>query len=385
MKNLWKYSLVLGIILMLVVSESDEVYYVLGPIGLFIPPLIFLYGVFGYIRNRKRKEYEPPKRPSVVSDSNPGMSHNLDQIEHEPQKGPSVVSDSNPGMVVRTTSQMSHNERAELARMEAELAQMRSENQMLRDRISSDFPEKAAPSPDSAPFDSDSDYLPDLPRTEIILSDPIPRRKPSLMPEIKYSNITVRSRIDRLFPFIVIDTETTGLDPNRSEIIEVSAVRYEEGFIPVSCFTTLCCPSSSIPRSASSVNHITHDMVAECPFFSQIASSLTKYISGCNIVGHNLPFDLKFLYAGGLDLSDSVRYYDTLQLARNTLTHEGQTTWDDELDREVPLDDYDVENYKLGTLCDYFGIEQSCAHRSLSDSYATGKLFENLVNLRKNK
>ena len=360
MKNLWKYSLVLGIILMLVVSESDEVYYVLGPIGLFIPPLIFLYGVFGYIRNRKRKEYEPPKRSSVVSDSNPGM-------------------------VVRTTSQMSHNERAELARMEAELAQMRSENQMLRDRISSDFPEKAAPSPDSAPFDSDFDYLPDLPRTEIILSDPIPRRKPSLMPEIKYSNITVRSRIDRLFPFIVIDTETTGLDPNRSEIIEVSAVRYEEGFIPVSCFTTLCCPSSSIPRSASSVNHITYDMVAECPFFSQIASSLTKYISGCNIVGHNLLFDLKFLYAGGLDLSDSVRYYDTLQLARNTLTHEGQTTWDDELDREVPLDDYDVENYKLGTLCDYFGIEQSCAHRSLSDSYATGKLFENLVNLRKNK
>ena len=104
-------------------------------------------------------------------------------------------------------------------------------------------------------------------------------------------------------------------------------------------------------------------MDADCPYFSQIGPSLSEYVTACNIVGHNLPFDLKFLYCNGLELSSSVRYYDTLRISRNTLTHKGEVEWSDELEEEVEIENYDVENYKLGTLCQYYGIDPGTAHR----------------------
>lgn len=199
------------------------------------------------------------------------------------------------------------------------------------------------------------------------------------MPEIKFSNITKKTNLDKLFPLVVIDTETTGLNPASGEIIEVSAIKYDIGFKPISCFTTLLKPHRKIPKDATEVNHITNEMVEDKPYFADIISSLSEYISGCNIAGHNLKFDLQFLFVSGLPLSSKVKYYDTLELAKHTLLSDKSKVWDKEEGRTVLTDESDVSDYKLCTLCDYYNIYPSNAHRALSDVYATGKVMEHLI------
>lgn len=253
-------------------------------------------------------------------------------------------------------------------------------------------PAKPAPDPDaeerarrrseflSSKYEEFNSALSAIPRAEVCVSEiKATRNAPSDMPEIKYSNITKRTNIDGLFLLIVLDTETTGLTPRGNDIIEVSAIRFDPGFVSVSCFTTLCKARKPVPSEASAVNNITDSMIEDKPFFSEIAASFTEYISGCNIAGHNLPFDLKFLYCCGVDLPEGVKYFDTLKLAQHTLKCSRSKEWDGDAGRSVAVEEYDVEDYKLETLCDYYGIFRNNAHRSLSDCLATAKVFERLI------
>lgn len=192
------------------------------------------------------------------------------------------------------------------------------------------------------------------------------RRLVSEMPLFHFTNITKATNFQKIFPIVVLDVETTGLKVRGDSIIEVSAIKYEEKFTsPTSCFTSLVKPKKPIPASATAVNGITDEMVSGAPYFEQIADSFSKYIEGCNVLGHNLPFDLKFLFCGGVRFSEKMRYYDTLDLVKRTL------------DRET-----DVYDYKLDTLAEYFGIYRDNAHRSLSDCFATSFVFRGLVYLR---
>lgn len=222
--------------------------------------------------------------------------------------------------------------------------------------------------------------LESIPRVEVATSSAkVNRRQPTDMPPVSLSNITVRTHLDKLFPLVVIDTETTGTTPRGNDIIEVSAVRFENGFIPVSCFTTLCKARNPIPPAAAAVNHITDEMIADKPYFWEVAASLSEYLKGCNIVAHNMDFDRKFLFCCGCELPEDVKYFDTLDLAKRVLTCPSSKKWDNEIKAKIPVDNYDVENYKLDTLCEYYGIYRNDAHRALSDAYATGLLFEKLV------
>ena len=198
---------------------------------------------------------------------------------------------------------------------------------------------------------------------------------------IKYSNITQKTSFDRIGNFVVLDTETTGLSSTKDNLVEVAAIKFID-WTPVEKFHTLINPGKHISEDASAINHITDDMVAEAPTFSQIVDSLSSFIGKCNIVGHNLPFDLKFLYRYGYDFTNQKRnYYDTCEIAKKTLK-KPKMKWDRDFEDYVINDnyDYDVENYKLTTLCDYYGIRSNLfAHRALSDALATGILFQKLA------
>lgn len=207
-------------------------------------------------------------------------------------------------------------------------------------------------------FDSELDAIP---KVDITLSDPAPRHYLKDLPEYSFSNITRKTRLDSIFPLVFLDVETTGFAPSKCEIIEVSAIKFESGMTPVAAFSTLCKPKKPIPEEASAVNHITDDMVVDAPSFAQIAPALTEFIKGCHVAGHNLDFDLRFIFAHGANLPEKVRFYDTLDLAHLTIPNSS------------------VYNYKLDTVCHYYGIWRNNAHRSLSDCYATAKLFTNLV------
>lgn len=198
---------------------------------------------------------------------------------------------------------------------------------------------------------------------------------------IKYTNITPKTSYDRIGSFVVIDTETTGLSSTKDAVVEVAAIKFED-WVPIERYQTLINPGKSIPADASAVNNITDDMVCNAPTFLQIIDSLDSFIGKYNIVGHNLPFDLKFLYRNGYNFATKKRhYYDTCEIAKKILK-KPKMKWDKEYEEYVINEnyDYDVEDYKLTTLCDYYGIrDNSFAHRALSDAYATGLLFECLA------
>lgn len=198
---------------------------------------------------------------------------------------------------------------------------------------------------------------------------------------IKYSNITSKTCIDRIGNFVVIDTETTGLSSTKDSLVEVAAIKFED-WTPVEKFHTLINPGKHIPEEASAINNITDEMVVDAPSFIQIIDSLDNFVGKSNIVGHNLPFDLKFLYRYGYNFTTQKRrYYDTCEIAKKALK-KPKMIWDKEFEEYVINDnyDYDVEDYKLTTLCDYYKIRDNLfAHRALSDAFATGNLFKCLA------
>lgn len=198
-------------------------------------------------------------------------------------------------------------------------------------------------------------------RVDIALSEPVAKRRLMDMPPFTFSNVTRATRFDSIFPLVFLDVETTGLYPTKDDIIEVSAIKFDYGMNPISCFTTLCKPRKPIPEEATKINHITDDMVASAPEFSQVAPALTDYIRGCNVAGHNLEFDLRFIFVHGADFPEDKRLYDTLDLARRTIRKSSGY------------------GYDLGSVCVYYGIWRDQAHRSLSDCYATSKIFSSLV------
>ncbi len=200
--------------------------------------------------------------------------------------------------------------------------------------------------------------------------------------DLTYSTITKKSDVSKLGSFVVIDTETTGLRYSTNEVIDIAAIRFVN-FKPVAKFSTLLSPHKPIPEEVTNINHITDEMVAGKPCFQQIAESLLDFIGDDNIVGHNLPFDLKFIVHYGANVCLKKRkYYDTLSIAQKSIK-KVRMKWDKDIEDYV--EDYDsdgVDNYKLGTLCSYLGIINRDAHRAESDAIATGLLFRKLVDIR---
>ena len=235
-------------------------------------------------------------------------------------------------------------------------------------------------------FQSDTDdvcalVLDNLPKVDISISEvEAKKRSVSEVADIGFSNITKKTPRSKLGNFVVFDTETTGLSPVQAEIVEISAIRFRD-FEPVEAFTTLCRPKKGISEEAAKINGINAEMVADKPTFGQVALAFQNFIGSDNLVAHNLQFDLKFIVKHGVDVTaENRKYYDTLYIAQHTLKKAKQK-WDKELGFYMTDygSDYDVENYKLGTLCYYYGIPLYGAHRALADCLATGLLFKHLA------
>lgn len=198
------------------------------------------------------------------------------------------------------------------------------------------------------------------------------------MQEVKFTNVVKRSKREILCNYTVVDVETTGLNHKRNAITEISAIKFR-AFSPIAVFSTLVNPQQNISEEIVRLTGITNDMVDEQPFFYQVVPCLLEFLGKDTLVGHNLIFDLKFLTSNGVDVfSVKRRFYDTLSLAKKALPqyklvyNENGTYYRDYSAARV-------ENYKLQTLCDYYKIYRSSAHRSESDCLATGLLFKQLV------
>ncbi len=118
-------------------------------------------------------------------------------------------------------------------------------------------------------------------------------------------------------PIVFLDLETTGVDPAKDRIVEISLVKVmPDGTQEVK--TRRLNPEMHIPEAASAVHGIHDEDVADCPTFREIAKSLWSYISGCDFAGYNSnKFDIpvlveEFLRAGvDVDMDmDKCRFID---------------------------------------------------------------------------
>lgn len=168
--------------------------------------------------------------------------------------------------------------------------------------------------------------------------------------------------------YVVFDLETTGVNPERDVIIEISAVRVCDGEV-VAEYSTLVNPKRHIPAGATAVNGITDDMVRDAPDIREAIAGFMDFIGDDILVGHNIhTFDMNFAYdAAWRALEKELKndYIDTLYLSRHCLP--------------------ELRHHKLTDISEYFHIDTKGAHRALNDCMMNQKCFEELGKLWKKK
>jgi DNA polymerase-3 subunit epsilon len=120
---------------------------------------------------------------------------------------------------------------------------------------------------------------------------------------------------------IVLDTETTGLDPLTGDrVIEVAAVELVNLLPTGEVFHSLIDPERDIPAEASRIHGFTNGDVAGKPKFADIADALLAFFGDSEIIAHNAPFDFGFLDAELLRCNrpalDRRRMIDSLAMAK---------------------------------------------------------------------
>ena len=153
--------------------------------------------------------------------------------------------------------------------------------------------------------------------------------------------------------YVALDLETTGLSAERDAILEVGAVKYQDGE-PVESFESLINPGRPIPYEITLITGIRNEDVIGKPAFERVAPALRQFVGPAPIVGQNIAFDLGFLRRTGLFVEN--RALDTWELA--SVLAPG------------------LPSYSLGSLALHFGIASPNGHRALNDASVTAQLFE---------
>lgn len=165
--------------------------------------------------------------------------------------------------------------------------------------------------------------------------------------------------------YVVIDLEMTGLSPVKDKIIEVAAIKVEDGLV-VDEYVQLVNPNGEISEKITEITGISNDMTKNAKFIEDIMQEILQFIQDMTLIGHNLIFDFSFImqnaYKCGYRDMTKMEWYgiDTLKVARKYLPPDISKT--------------------LQSLCEMYGIEDKHHHRALNDVKITKELYERLCN-----
>jgi DNA polymerase-3 subunit epsilon len=156
---------------------------------------------------------------------------------------------------------------------------------------------------------------------------------------------------------VVLDTETTGLDPQQGHrIIEIGCVEIQNRRLTGRHFHRYLNPDRDIDAGAIEVHGLTSDFLADKPRFAQIETELLDFITGAELVIHNAPFDMGFLNAEIRQTSSALESLDTVCTVLDTLL----------LAREK----HPGQRNNLDALCKRYGVDntQRTLHGALLDA-----------------
>lgn len=164
---------------------------------------------------------------------------------------------------------------------------------------------------------------------------------------------------------IVLDTETTGLNPYEGHrIVEIGALEMVNKVLTGNKFHFYINPQRDMPNDAYKVHGISSEFLKDKPIFQEVADNFLEFIKDGKLVIHNAPFDIKFLNhelsllnLPSLELSDAI---DTLTIARKN---------------------YPGARVNLDALCKRFKIDNSSRefHGALLDAALLAEVYVELT------
>ncbi len=152
--------------------------------------------------------------------------------------------------------------------------------------------------------------------------------------------------------YVAIDTETTGLDPESDEIIEVAAIAFDcQGVLDE--YRTLVQPVHPPPYRVERLTGIQAAELTHAPHFAAVASEIAAFVGNSPVVGQNIEFDTTFLARAGVWVPGA--QYDTHDLAQLLLAG--------------------LHDYSLRGIAEHLEVDFPVRHRAYADADATRSVF----------
>ena len=164
--------------------------------------------------------------------------------------------------------------------------------------------------------------------------------------------------------FVVFDIETTGFHPKQNKIIEIGAVKVENGEV-TERFSTFVNPQVPIPFEIEQLTGIRDDMVMEAETIEQVLPKFMEFCEGCVMVAHNASFDMSFIEENCLrqNIATDFTVMDTVGLARVLLPA--------------------LKKHKLNLVAKALNIPLENHHRAVDDAECTAKIFLKFIAMLK--
>lgn len=165
---------------------------------------------------------------------------------------------------------------------------------------------------------------------------------------------------DKQSDYVVVDIETTGLSPEKNKIIEIAALKVKNNEV-VDKYEALINPEEKINYFITNLTGITNDMVKNKPTVKYVLDDFKEFVGDNIIVGHNVNFDINFLYDNLLREKNEYLtndFVDTMYLGRKVISG--------------------LPNYKLQSISEYLNVEYKNAHRAINDCLFTFECYEKM-------
>ena len=166
--------------------------------------------------------------------------------------------------------------------------------------------------------------------------------------------------------YVVFDIETTGFSAVTDRIIEIGAVKVEDGKI-TDKFSTFVNPKRPIPFRITELTSITDEMVIDSPDIETILPQFIEFIGDAVLVAHNASFDVGFIEQNckRQKIEADFTYVDTVALARVLLPA--------------------LNRFKLDTVAKALNISLENHHRAVDDAGCTAEIFVKFVQMLKER
>ena len=184
--------------------------------------------------------------------------------------------------------------------------------------------------------------------------------------EYKFLSRARGESIDQL-DAVILDIETTGLEPTKCEIIEIGALRIRGKEI-LNVYNSLVKPRAPIPEEITKLTGIDNETVKDSPYLSEVLREFQEFAGLNTLIAHNVAFDIPFIKHHcnalfGKEINNAT--ICTLKLARHLLPN--------------------IANHKLTTVAAHFGVTAKNSHRAIGDVETAFQIWQNFIDLLKNQ